>query len=176
MEHTVKKITPVKLFVDNTMTRDIRVTENRSIQSMFSAFRGRIPDPDDACETPKKKAKMIGNEAPDSGVLKEINLDENSDSNSVGKCESDGKTQEELRIPKFDSSLLGEENLSFDLEEQQKLEERILQEKTDRELALRLSREWGQTYELRPPRLPRSCRAGARQTTLLETVVTRRKK
>lgn len=199
--------------------------ENKKLHSPYSAFKGKAMPcvESDSYESPRKRIRFSSDET-ETGVLKEITLGENSDSNSMSTSDVDLKIHEEKKVAKQSNShkktsqnnfnvpskklfnldqsdgnsTEGIENDQFDtqdylspepvleeklVEEQRRIEQLILQEKADRELALKLSREWERRYELRKkPKSAANTRSSIgfnnkkMQQTLLDAVVTKRKK
>lgn len=213
VEVNVTKVTPLKVLnAINTYEGLTNFNVPKKIHSPYSAFIGKkLPCQNDTVlESPCKRLRFT--EEPESGVLKEITLGENSDSNS----QEDSKTQEDnsnkkrrsptkktVVPPDIFNSFKNDSNeneefetqdyLSPDsnieeklIEDQKRIEQLILQEKADRELALKLSREWGRTYELRQKPKPKpkpkqtpikksSFESKKVQQTLIESLVTKRK-
>lgn len=234
VEINLTKVPPVKMLntinIYESFNSGKITASNKKIHSPYSAFIGKsLPSQGDSHESPCKRLRFTSDE-PESGVLKEITLGENSDSNSMSTSDADLKSQDEIRkrrnspvlLPKPSNSIKKQnfflppdifkfkkiendsaeenENEEFDtqdylapdsnveeklIEEQKRIEQLILQEKQDRELALKLSREWGRKYELRnkpktrqtpaKKKTPKGFENKKVQQTLIDSLVTKRR-
>lgn len=210
IEVNLTKVTPLKVLNSiNAYEGITNLNIPKKIHSPYSAFIGKkMPcQSDNVHESPCKRLRFT--DEPESGVLKEITLGENSDSNSQddsAKSQDDNKKRRssptKKNVPpdlfnnfKNDSNeneefetqdyLTPDSNIEEKLiEEQKRIEQLILQEKADRELALKLSREWGRKYELRKKPKPKPKQTPLKKTpfenkkvqqTLIDSLVTKRK-
>lgn len=188
-EINLTKVTPLKLSFSNfiqSSTSDSNIIEGtKNIPSINSAFvdaNSYQKYEEEEIDSSPKRLKLSTDES-DIGILKDITLGENNDSNSVSTAQSDSTEKKSATkqiqennnhhhhhhhhlphhhlFPSLGKYHTGRkedgENKSFQtqdylnpsptieeklIEEQRRIEQIILQEKKDRELALKLSQEW----------------------------------
>ncbi|KAK6632319.1 hypothetical protein RUM44_007360 [Polyplax serrata] len=167
-EINLTRVTPKKLpFVDSTKSSlELGATEGKRIHSSNSAFVDANcytkPSTEEVESSPKRL--KFSQDEPDMGILKDITMGENNDSNSASVPQNDAckkktvKHMQDNYVTKYiNARHENGENDSFEtqdylcpsptiedklIEEQRRIEQIILQERKDRELAIKLSQEW----------------------------------
>ena len=164
----LRKVTPLKLnFTKNqSSSSDINIIQSNNIPSSPSAFVETTQNTEKEYKCSSKRIKLSENEFTNGDVLKSITINNKNDIDEKLSPEQDilkinDKTnvinENLLLFEKEEFNEKNEENDLFEtqdylsinpkienklIEEQKRIEEIIMQEKKDRELALKLSQEW----------------------------------